>query len=287
MKAYPGQHSTAAKTLFAGKPWAVSMPANASAQDDLRMALDAIFQHPNVGPFISRQLIQKLVTSHPSPAYVARVSAVFANNGKGVRGDLGAVVRAILLDTEARGPTSANFGKLREPTLRIVQWARAFNATSSNGAYGFSWQVNPTGQRVYHAPSVFGDFRPGYIPPNSSFAERGATAPEFQLANENTVAGWVNIAENMAGGGLGWANGQQEFVPDYSALSQRLMTSDVAGMLDDIDHLLFGSTMSNELRQILVEAISTINGNNAGSQMSRARMAVFMAMTSPEYLIQR
>jgi uncharacterized protein (DUF1800 family) len=287
MKAYAAFHSSAAKTLFAGKPWAVTLPAGASAQDDLRMALDALFKHPNVGPFMGRQLIQKLVTSHPSPAYVARISAVFDNNGKGVRGDLGAVVRAILLDQEARGPTASDFGKLREPTLRIVQWARAFNAQSSNGAYGFSWQVSPTGQRVYHAPSVFGDFRPGYIPPNSSFAERAATAPEFQLVTENTVAGWVNIAQDMAGGGLGWANGQQEFVPDYNALSQRLMTSDVAGMLNDMDHLLFGSTMSAELRGLIVEAISTINGNNAGSQMSRARMAVFIAMASPEYLIQR
>jgi uncharacterized protein (DUF1800 family) len=287
MKAYPGLHSTGAKTLFAGKPWTVSMPANASAQDDLRMALDAIFQHPNVGPFISRQLIQKLVTSQPSPAYVARISAVFADNGEGVRGDLGAVVRAILLDTEARGPTSADFGKLREPTLRIMQWARAFNATFTTNTHDLSWQIKPTGQRVYQAPSVFGDFRPGYIPPNSSFAERGATAPEFQLANENTVAGWINLAQDMASGGLGWANGQQEFLVNYSAFEQRLMTSDVAGMLDDIDHLLFGSTMSNELRQHIVQAIGFVPGYDAFSQMYRARMAVFIAMASPEYLIQR
>lgn len=287
MKAYPGQHSTVAKTLFAGKPWAVTMPAGASGPEDLRMALDGLFQHPNVGPFIGRQLIQKLVTSHPTPDYVARVSAVFADNGQGVRGDLGAVVRAILLDTEARGPTSGYFGKMREPTLRVAQWARAFNARSVDGVFRFDWQTLPTGQLVNYAPSVFGDFRPGYIPPNSSFAERGATTPEFQLLNERTAAGWINLAYVMARSGLGSVNGQPELIPDYNALSQRLTVSDVAGMLDDIDHLLFGSTMSTELRQLLVEAISTVGGNDATSQMNRARMAVFMAMASPEYLIQR
>lgn len=287
MKAYPGQHSTVAKTLFAGKPWAVTMPAGMSGPEDLRMALDGLFQHPNVGPFIGRQLIQKLVTSHPSPDYVARISAVFADNGQGVRGDLGAVVRAILLDTEARGPTGGYFGKMREPTLRVAQWARAFNARSVDGIFRFDWQTLPTGQLVNYAPSVFGDFRPGYIPPNSSFAERGATVPEFQLLNERTAAGWINLAYVMARSGLGSVNGQPELVPDYNALSQRLMDSNVVGMLDDIDHLLFGSTMSTELRQLVVEAISTVGGSDAASQMNRARMAVFMAMASPEYLIQR
>ncbi|MCE2659282.1 MAG: DUF1800 family protein [Rubrivivax sp.] len=287
MKAYPGQHSTAAKTLFAGKRWAVSMPAGGSAQDDLKAALDALFRHPNVGPFIGRQLIQKLVTSNPSPAYVARVSAVFNNNGQGVRGDLGAVVRAILLDTEARGMPTANFGKLREPVLRITQWRRAFNATSIDGSYNISWHIAPAGQRPFEAPSVFGDFRPGYIPPNSSFAARGATAPEFQIVNENTVAGWVNLAESMGSGGLGWSNNQREINADYSALTKRLKAGQVAGMLDDLDHWLFGSTMSAELRQIIIDAISGVQGNDDASQLNRARMAVFVAMASPEFLIQR
>ena len=119
MKPYPGQHSTAAKTLFAGKPWATTIAANGTAQSDLKKALDTLFNHPNVGPFIGRQLIQRLVTSHPSSAYVARVAAVFANNGSGVRGDLGAVVRAVLLDAEARNAGGAGFGKLREPVLRV------------------------------------------------------------------------------------------------------------------------------------------------------------------------
>ena len=287
MKVYPGQHSTAEKILFAGKPWALRIPGGTPAHEARRRALDALFRHPNVGPFIGRQLIQKLVTSQPSPAYVARVSAVFANNGRGVRGDLGAVVRAILLDPEARGMPPPGFGKLREPVLRITQWRRAFNATSVDGSYNFAWQATPAGQRLFEAPSVFGDFRPGYVPPNSRFAERGATAPEFQIVNENTVAGWVNLAEAMGSGGLGWSGGQREVQADYGPLVRRLDAGDLAGLLDDIDHLLFGSTMSAELRGLIIDAVSTVTGHDAESQRHRARMAVFVAMASPEFLIQR
>lgn len=287
MKAYPGQHSTSAKTLFAGKPWAVSLPAGATAAADLRMALDALFRHPNVGPFVGRQLIQKLVTSDPSPAYVARISAVFANNGAGVRGDLGAVVRAILLDPEARGVPAATFGKVREPVLRITQWRRAFNATSSNGLYNISWQMAPAGQRVYEAPSVFGDFRAGYVPPNSPFAVRGATAPEFQIVNENTVAAWANLAEQMGSGGLGWTGDDREIRANYTPLVNKLKAGNVAGMINDLDHWLFGSRMSAELRQLIVEAIGTVGGHDDASQLNRARMAVLVALASPEYLVQR
>lgn len=280
MTAYPGLHSITEKTLFAGKPQAVTLPAGSSASDDVRRALDTLFNHPNVGPFIGRQLIQKLVTSHPSPAYVARISAVFADNGRGVRGDLGAVVRAILLDPEARGAAGSDFGKLREPILRIAQWRRAFNAASVNGAYDFTWETNPAGQQVLGAPSVFGDYRPGYIPPNSSFAARSATAPEFQIVNENSTAGWVNIAESMGGGGLGWSNNAREVAANYDALVARLTTGDVAGLLDELDLLLFGSTMSTELRQAIIEAMATVSGTNAASQSYRARMAVFIALVS-------
>lgn len=286
MKAYPGQHSTVQKTIFAGKSWAATLPGT-SAGDDLRRALDTLFNHPNVGPFIGRQLIQKLVTSNPSPAYVARITAVFNNNGKGVRGDLAAVVRAILLDTEARGPIVAGFGKVREPVLRIAHWMRAFNAASTTGAYNFAWEISPAGQVPMNAPSVFGDFRPGYIPPNSSFSARSATAPELQIVNENTVAGWVNVAESMGSDGLGWANGAREMVANYSRLAARLTAGDVNGMVEEINQLLFGSRMSTELRQALIEAMSTVGGNDANSQMNRARIAVFMALASPEYLIQR
>ena len=287
MKAYPGMHSTVEKTLFAGKPWATTLPAGASATDDVNKALDVLFNHPNVGPFIGRQLIQKLVTSHPSPAYVSRISAVFNDNGSGVRGDLAAVVRAILLDPQARALPDAGFGKVREPVLRIAHWMRAFNAVSTNGAYNFTWEISPGGQLPMSEPSVFGDFRPGYIPPNSSFAARSATAPEFQLVNENTVAGWVNVAESMGSDGLGWANNARELAANYTALTARLAAGDAVGLVDQLDLLMFGSQMSAELRQAVIEAMATVGGNDAASQLNRARMAVFIALASPEYLVQR
>jgi uncharacterized protein (DUF1800 family) len=287
MKVYPGMHSTAQKTLFAGKPWAVTLPGGASAMDDINLALDTLFRHPNVGPFIGRQLIQKLVTGHPSPAYVSRIAAVFNNNGAGVRGDLAAVVRAVLLDPEARGVPDAGFGKVREPVLRIAHWMRAFGASSSNGAYNFDWEISPAGQLPLKAPSVFGDFRPGYIPPNSSFAVRGATAPELQLVNENTAAGWVNVAESMGSGGLGWNGGTRELAPNYSALAASMSAGDPAGLVNQLDLLMFGSQMSAELRLAIFEAMSSVGGTDANSQLNRARMAVFIALASPEYLVQR
>ena len=161
MKAYPGQHSTAEKKLFAGKPWALTIPANTAAADSLRLALNGLFNHPNVGPFIGRQLIQRLVTSYPSPACVARVASVFNNNGKGVRGDLGAVVRAILQDSEARSTPAPGFGKVREPVLRVAHWMRAFGTTSATGEYMMAWELESLSQQALAAPSVFGWFRPG------------------------------------------------------------------------------------------------------------------------------
>lgn len=287
MKAYPGQHSTAEKKLFTGKPWAVTLPAGASAADDVRSALDTLFRHPNVGPFIGRQLIQRLVTSHPSPDYVARVAAVFANNGRGVRGDLAAVVRAILLDVEARQAPGTGVGKLREPVLRIAHWMRAFGASSSTGAYNFAWQIEQAGQAPQHAASVFGYFRPGYIPPGTTFASASTTAPEFQIVNENTVAGWVNLAESMASGGLGWTDNTYELAASYDGLVARLTQGQVTGLVDALDQLLLGGRMSAELRQVIVEAVASVGGNDAASQLNRVRMAVFIALASPEFLVQR
>ncbi|PXW97963.1 putative xylan-binding protein with Ca-dependent carbohydrate-binding module [Sphaerotilus hippei] len=287
MKAYPGQHSTAQKTLFAGKSWAVTLPAGATAANDLRIALDTLFNHPNVGPFIGRQLIQRLVTSQPSAAYVGRVAAVFANNGKGVRGDLAAVVRAILTDAEARGTPTATSGKLREPVLRVAHWMRAFESTSVSNTFTFSWDVMPTGQMALYAPSVFGYFRPGYVPPNTAFSTSGMTVPEFQIVNEATAASWVNLAENMAWYGLGWVNNRQEISSAYAEQVRLLNAGDTAGFLDSLDVMLMGGRMSTSLRQAITDAMATVWVTGSGSALARTRMAVFIVMASPEYLVQR
>ena len=288
MKAYPGQHSTAEKRLFSGKSNAVVIPANGSASEDLRLALDALFRHPNVGPFVSRQLIQRLVTGNPTPAFVGRVATVFNNNGKGVRGDLAAVVRAILLDADARTTTpAADFGKLREPILRVALWLRAFGATSKSGDFKMGWELDPLSQRAFAAPSVFSYFRPGYVPPNTSFSASAATAPEFQLVNESTVAAWVNTVEAMTGSGLGW-NGSANDVSSSFAPQVALATAgNLGGLVDNLNLLLFAGRMSAPVRQAILDSVAGVSGSDAASQLNRARIAAFLAMSCNDFVVQR
>jgi uncharacterized protein (DUF1800 family) len=287
MRAYPGQHSTAEKKLFTGKAQAVTIPANSSAETSLRIALDTLFNHPNAGPFIGRQLIQRLTTSAPSPAYVARVATVFNNNGQGVRGDLAAVVRAVLLDSEARQASAAGFGVLREPVLRVTHWMRAFGATSSTGDYMMAWDLEDVAQRALSAPSVFGYFRPGYVPPNTAFSAQGTTAPEFQIVNESTTAGWVNTVDSMVGLGLGWTGTQRDVSSSLSELTALAARGDGQGLLQYIDLLLFAGRMSAELKQDILDAIGGVGLATPASQLNRARVALLLAMASPEYLVLR
>ncbi len=235
------------------------------------MALDAWFNHPNVGPFIGRQLIQRLVTSNPSPAYVARVASAFNNNGQGVRGDLGAVVRAILLDVEARQPPAAEFGKLREPVLRVTHWMRAFGASSVTGQYMMAYELDSQSQRVLYAPSVFGYFRPGYVPPNSALSALGATAPELQIVNESSTAEWVNLAESMAGSGLGWTGSARDVVANLAPQLALATAGNIDGLIDNLDLLLYAGRMPRTLRQDIVQAVSGVLGSTESSNLYRAR----------------
>jgi uncharacterized protein (DUF1800 family) len=198
---YAEQHETGTKRVlsYTGAALAnATIPAGQTGDKDLADALDNIFNHPNVGPFIAKQLIQKLVTSNPSPAYVQRVAEKFNNDGSGVRGNLAAVVRAVLLDTEARsaptGNAVATAGKVKEPLLRLTQFWRAYDGRS-NGTGGVvkygagaelpggrsrrSFGQGPGGQ----SPSVFNFFSPFYAPPGE-IADQGLVAPEMQLATE-------------------------------------------------------------------------------------------------------
>ena len=287
MKAYPGQHSLSEKRLFAGKPNAVVIPANTGASDSLRIALDALFNHPNVGPFIGRQLIQQLVTSNPTPAYVARVAAAFNNNGAGVRGDLAAVVRAVLLDSEARTPPSNSLGKLREPVMRVTHWMRSFSAVSKSGEYLMAYELDNQSQRALNAPSVFGYFRPGFVPPNTSFSANNITVPEFQIVSESTTSEWVNTAMAMTTSGLGWNGSSKDVSASLDALVAIAAANDVDGLIERLNLLLYAGQMSAGLRQDLVDAITGVPGTTAASSLNRARVALFLALASPEYLVQR
>jgi uncharacterized protein (DUF1800 family) len=292
MIAYPAFHSTSAKSFLG-----VTIPAGAASTPDadLKVALDTLFNHPNVGPFISRQLIQRLVTSNPSPAYVARVATVFNNNGKGVRGDMAAVVRAILLDEEARSATVAagpTYGKVREPLLRMAGWARAFGATSTSG----DWLIGSTSgntslsQSALSSPSVFNFFRPGYSPPNTRTGSAGLVAPELQIVDEVTVAGYLNTMQTTIDAGIGaTVNNARDVRPNYAA--EIALANDPAALADRMNLLLMGGSMSPTLKSRIVQVVSSVNLPQTGSQTAaltnRTKLAIYMTMASPEYLVQR
>jgi uncharacterized protein (DUF1800 family) len=184
MQAFPDQHDTGAKKMLS-YPGATktTIPAGQTPAQDLKDALDNIVGHPNVAPFLSKQLIQKLVTSNPSPQYVQRISQVFENDGSGRRGNLGAVVKAILLDSEARSGTGASAGKLKEPLLRVTQLWREYNGRAASGRYNVQNPSVVLGQGPLQAPSVFNFFSPFYAPPGE-IADQGLVAPEMQIATE-------------------------------------------------------------------------------------------------------
>lgn len=291
---YPQFHSTSGKAFLG-----VVIPASTTADPagDLRIALDTLFNHPNVGPFIGRQLIQRLVTSNPSPAYVERVARVFNDNGRGVRGEMSAVVRAILLDDEARSATAANgvnYGKVREPVIRMANWARAFGATSQSG----DWMIPSTsantslGQSALTSPSVFNFFRPGYTPPNTRVGAAGLVAPEFQIVDEVTVAGYLNTMQATINAGIGQTvNGARDVLPNYAA--EIALANDPNALADRMDLLLMNGRMSSTTRTRIVQAVSAVNVPTAAGTAqttaltNRAKLAIYMTMASPEYLVQR
>ncbi len=284
---------------------------NTSPSVALTKALDTLFNHANTAPFISKQLIQRLITSNPTPAYVQRVAQVFANNGRGVRGDLAAVFTAILQDDEARAPSgvvSLQFGKLREPMLRLVQWARTFNATSKSGHYDIgdtSDAASKLGQSPLRSPTVFNFFRPGYVP--SSTTPANMVAPEFQLVNEVSVAGYLNYMQGTAisatynpsatppvntGGDLfaDYANTNNNLI----ALAESPSAAVPSKLVDEINLLLAARQLSSATTSLITQTVGamagTVIGNTtttASNLRNRVYAAVLMVMASPEYLIQK
>jgi uncharacterized protein (DUF1800 family) len=304
------RHSTLAVSFLSA-----NIPANAPGALALKTALDTLFNHANVGPFFGRQMIQRLVTSNPSPAYIARVASAFNNNGAGVRGDMKAVWVAILLDDEARGAGSladTGFGKLREPILRFAQWSRTFNARSEFGTwklFDLSDSSNQLGQSPLRSPSVFNFFRPGYVPPGV-----GVTAPEFQLVNETTVGGYLNFMQDAIQNGINTPNKNltavdfnnytRDFIPNYDslialitnvnhtpatntepvarAIMTALNTQMCAGQLKPASL----SLMINALRDGMV-ARQVKASSSANLKRDTICAAILMILACPDYLIQK
>jgi uncharacterized protein (DUF1800 family) len=276
----PASYETGAKSFLG-----TTIPAGTPALNCMTMALDAIAAHPNVGPFFCRQLIQRLVTSNPSPAYVARVATVFNDDGKGVRGNLQAVVRALLLDDEARSANVAaapTWGKLREPLLRFSAWARAFSVSSPSG----NWAVGDTSdpatelaQSPLRAPSVFNFFRPGYVPPDSDLAQSQLVAPEFQLENESSVLGCINYLQRAVAGYVG------DLTPDYSSLMA--LADNANSLLDELNLVLAASQLSSATRNALASAVATMPAGTDSRRQARIGAALVLVLSAPEYIVQK
>jgi uncharacterized protein (DUF1800 family) len=273
------RHSLAEKRFLG-----VTIAANTDARASLTIALDAIANHPNVGPFIGRQLIQRLVTSNPSAAYVGRVAAVFNNNGAGVRGDLKAVYKAVLLDAEARRAPAAGDttrGKLREPLQRFFQWARTFGVASPTDLWNVGDQSNPAtrlGQSPLRSPSVFNFYRPGYVPPNSALGSQGLTAPEFQITNESSVVGWANAAQSFVASGVG------ELRPDYTA--ELALADDAAALVRRLNLLLTANALTTENVTLITNAVASISSATDTGKRNRVYAAIHLVLCAPEYLVQ-
>ena len=248
----------------------------------IKVALDTIFAHANIAPFVSKQLIQRLVTSNPSPAYVGRVAAAFADNGSGVRGDMKAVVKAILLDTEARSDaalTSTTAGKLREPVMRLTGWARAFGVTSPSNAWAIGDTSSTTtrlGQSMGRSGSVFNFFRPGYSPPNTAISSAGLVAPEFQITNEQTVIAYVNYMYALV------LNGTGDVKADYTAILTK--ASDSQALVDEVNNLLAAGQLSATTLASIKAAVDSIAVTANNASQNRVNSAILLTLASPDYL---
>jgi uncharacterized protein (DUF1800 family) len=265
-------HSLDAKHILNG----VVIPAGQTGDQDLQIALDTIFNHPNVGPFFCRALIQRLVTSNPSPGYVYRVASVFNDNGQGVRGDLTAVVRAILMDYDARGPgqTAQGAGHEREPVVRVTNLLRAFNASSSSGTSTLDTEAPLIlGEEPMNAPSVFNFFSSDYEAPGA-IAQAGLKSPEFAITTETTVTLTANYLASLL------SNPAVTLNLSYD----ETLAADPAQLVDHLNSLLMAGNMSSMMRSTLINAVTQIPAKSAGA---RVRMAIYIVVNSPEFVIDK
>lgn len=275
-------HASDEKQLLDGNV----LPAGQSAHTDLQQALDLIFKHPNTGPFFCRGLIQKLVTGNPSPGYVYRCGQAFADNGAGVRGDLKAVLRAILLDYEARAASLAtrpDEGHLREPVVRVAGLLRTLDARPRLGRWRFARSFDQpgksTGQTPLRSPTVFNFFEPGYALPGE-IAQSGLVSPEFQIATETTVVGAGNYLKGILGAG----GPTSLLVLNLAPFQSPQVTSDDA-LLDRVNQLLFAGAMSDATRGILRGALA----DPAFPRQANPRVItlLWLASLAPESVVQK
>lgn len=296
MKMYEEEHEAGAKNLLNG----FVVPAGQTGLEDISDAIDNIFNHPNVGPFIGRKLIQHMVKSNPSPAYIERVAAAFENNGSGVRGDMQAVIKAILLDPEARDCEwidDIDSGKLREPLVRYTHLLKAFNPTSPvDKFWSYGWLVDyHTQQHPFESPSVFNFFLPDYQP-NGAISNAGLVAPEFQLHTSTTSVGYINMINFMTfweyylgvstisdpdDVGVLISDEPNDYI-SVDRTDEEALVGDPDALMDRLDLILTHGNLSQGTRDII---INTLNQMYPDDEYGRLNMALYLLMISPDYAV--
>lgn len=259
-------HDTERKTLLGG----VELPAGQSAQKDLDDAVTSLYAHPNIAPFLGRQLIQQLVGSNPTPAYIERVSKAFEDNGQGVRGDMKAILRAILLDPEAVNPPMVSAGHLKEPVLFAASLLRQIGGTVADHPF-LSDQASEMGQKLLFAPSVFSYFSPNYRIPGHP----ALMGPEFQILTSETALRRVNFVWNLVAGGYG-ADVKLDFARFNAA------ANDTEALVTLVDEDILGGRMSATMRALIVTAVNAQQG-----AVNRVRTALYLAGSSAEFQVVR
>ncbi len=296
-------HDMGAKTIFDG----IVLPANATnnqanCNQDFANALNAIANHASVAPFISRQLIQRFVTSNPSPAYIQRVATVFNNNGSGVRGDFAAVIRAVLMDSEARGAPSGNFGKLREPVLRLTALWRGLDViqgqpeTSTGNVGNISMSLgfdSSLAQRPYNSPTVFNFYEPDFQNPGA-LQNANLYSPEFQILNESSI---TRLNDTIQSRIADWYVGSTScntvtrpcvpFAP-YVAMIQTANATTYGQLVDEFNLRLMYGAMSANMRSVLVNMLSSQSTPTTdATRISRIQQLLRVIIVSPEFSVQR
>jgi uncharacterized protein (DUF1800 family) len=281
-------HDTAQKVLLNGQV----LPAGQNSTQDLNAAIDNIFNHPNVGPYISKELIHHLVTSNPSPAYVGRVAAAFNNNGVGVRGDLKAVITAILLDPEARGDlkTDPNYGHLREPVLYITSLLRTFNATSDfdlSGSNSFSGYSNGSAnypltmdQDLFRSPTVFNYFPADYVMPGTD----DVLGPEFGILSATTTLKRANFVNTLVFSGITPVQPDKPTGTQLDFSNWQSQGGNPQQLVDSLNALMMHGAMSDGMRAAIVQNVSNISASNP---LLRAQTAIYLVATSSQYQVER
>jgi len=296
---FPRFHSELEKSFLG-----TTIAAGTTGEDSIAAALDTIFEHPNVAPFLSRQLIQRFVTSNPKPAYVERVSNAFETGqfilpdesvvGTGDRGDLKATIAAVLLDEEAVQDRSAmppEFGRVREPIVRFINWARTFEETTPNAYEEWSLgSAQAIGQVPFNSPSVFNFFRPGYVAPGTETGAAGLNAPELQIINESSAIGYLNFMNSFIYDFSGTRSDDPDAGVNADYTDLIAIADDASVLVDRLNLVLTGNNLSNRTKSRMVDLMNEIPVSTEAAdedRYSRVVIGITMTMSAPEYIVQR